>query len=359
MLRPDPIRRPIRLTIRLIKNIFINVGGFLQRNVWTIVPALGALGGIIIVIGMPFLNFGGDSLRESSKNAECGHDLQESLRAFSQQMDMQYDIGADDYKVIFNTGEIQKEYYRDGIRYTAYFHLDKTDSGCCLKFYKRGMKEPGVQTTSLGNYGSIALDKCQCNGGKDQAAGPSGEGEKVQERIEPKEGKNFIWIDLGKKDQALLLTLAPNSGDGITEPDVKSGVDCRKLPFPYDGSGDNHMYFGIDDEFLRSGNNEVWIVMEYFDSGTRINCQYDGNGAGPVDGAFRGAHDGAFPMLELTNTNTWKFHGWHITDGKFANRCNGFDFRFSTHAGGSMWVNRVWLFLYEPPDPFNPGAILP
>jgi len=171
---------------------------------------------------------------------------------------------------------------------------------------------------------------------------------------EPIEGENYIWVDLGAEDVSFLLALVPSAGDGISDPDVQAGVDCKKCPFPYDGPGHNHMYFDVDDSFIMGGDREVWIVMEYFDLGEAIDCQYDSNGAGPVDGSFRGAGDGAFTELKLENTETWKTHVWHITDGRFENRGNGYDFRFSTHARGDMWVNRVWIFLYEPPDPFNP-----
>lgn len=184
-----------------------------------------------------------------------------------------------------------------------------------------------------------------------------GEGKKVPEKGAPQEGVNYVWIDLGKMDRGHLLSLAPNDADVITEPDVKAGIDCKKLPYPYAGPGHNHMSFDIDDSFLWGGNHEVWIVMEYFDSGMAINCQYDSNGKGPVGGAFRGSADGAFAKLRLKNTDTWKFHVWHIKDGRFQNRGNGYDFRFSTHAGGSMWINRVWVFLHRPPDPFNPDDL--
>ncbi len=179
----------------------------------------------------------------------------------------------------------------------------------------------------------------------------------AMKRDEQRADKNYAWIDLGKKDNGHLLALAPNDGAAITEPDVKAGVDCRKLPYPYTGPGHNHMCFDIDDSFMWGGNNEVWIVMEYFDSGTAINCQYDSNGKGPVDGAFRGSADGAFPKLRLRNSGAWRFHVWHIRDGRFQNRGNGFDFRFSTHGGGSMWVNRVWIFRYRPQEPFKSDAI--
>ena len=173
---------------------------------------------------------------------------------------------------------------------------------------------------------------------------------------EPEEGKDYVWIDLDKENEGLLLTQA-EQGDGITEEDDQAGVDCRKLPFPYAGPGNNHMYFRIDDSFIRGGENEVWIVMEYFDVGNQIDCQYDSNGAGAVDGAFRGSGDGAFTMLNPGNTEEWKFHVWHIEDGRFENRGNGSDFRFSTHGAGDMWINRVWIMLFEPPDPFNPDDL--
>lgn len=177
--------------------------------------------------------------------------------------------------------------------------------------------------------------------------------EPLHAKEEPEEGKNYVWIDLGKKNEGFLLTQAEQA-DGVSEDDVKGDVDCRKQPFPYNGPGNNHMYFRIDDSFIFGGDHEVWIVMEYFDVGIGIDCQYDSNGAGPVDGAFRGGGDGAFLMLTPENTETWKTHVWYITDGRFENRGNGSDFRLSTHGVDDMWINRVWLLLFEPPDPFDP-----
>ncbi len=175
----------------------------------------------------------------------------------------------------------------------------------------------------------------------------------LQAKEEPEEGKNYIWIDLGKENEGFLLTQV-EKGDGITEDDEQADVDCRKLPYPYAGPGHNHLYFNIDDSFIFGGDHEVWIVMEYLDIGEQIDCQYDSNGAGAVDGAFRGSGDGAFAMLKPGNTETWQIHVWHIDDGRFENRGNSSDFRLSTHGAGDIWVNRVWLFLFEPPDPFDP-----
>lgn|GEM_PF-2369576 len=70
-------------------------------------------------------------------------------------------------------------------------------------------------------------------------------------RDERRTDVKYARIDLGKKDNGRLLALAPNDGAAITEPDVKAGVECRKLPYPYSGPGHNHMCFDIDDSFMR------------------------------------------------------------------------------------------------------------
>ena len=175
----------------------------------------------------------------------------------------------------------------------------------------------------------------------------------------PEEGKNFVWVDLGKKNESLLLTQS-EQGDGKTKPTVKSGMDCRENPWPYNGPGHNHMYFKIDDTFLVGGKHKAWIIMEYFDSNKaqEIDCQYDSNGAGPVGGAFRGARDDAFPVLKPEGTDKWRVHIWYINkDGRFENRANGSDFRFSSHGKGPIWINRVWFSLIKPPDDFDPEGI--
>ncbi len=172
----------------------------------------------------------------------------------------------------------------------------------------------------------------------------------------PEEGVDYIWVDLGKENEGFLLTQA-EQGDGISEDDEQGGVECRKQPYPYAGPGNNHMYFRIDDTFIMGGEHEVWIVMEYLDLAEQIDCQYDSNGAGPVNGSFRGSGDGAFDRLRPGNTEEWLFHVWHIVDGRFENRANGSDFLLSTHGTTDIWINRVWLTLFEPEDPFNPDDL--
>ena len=174
---------------------------------------------------------------------------------------------------------------------------------------------------------------------------------------EPEEGKNFVWVDLGKKSEGVLLTKSEQA-DGVTKHAVQGGVDCLENPWPYNGPGHNHMYFKIDDSFLVGGDHKAWIVMEYFDSNEakEIDCQYDSNGAGPVGGAFRGVGNDAFAATKLGGTDKWLVHIWVIKDGRFENRANGSDFRFSAHATGPIWINRVWFSTIEPPEKFDPDS---
>ena len=175
---------------------------------------------------------------------------------------------------------------------------------------------------------------------------------------EPVEGENFIWVDLGEESDGILLTQSEQT-DGVTEAAVQDKVDCLENPWPYNGPGSNHMYFKIDDSFLFGGNHEAWIVMEYFDSNEaeKIDCQYDSNGVGPRDGAFRGAENDAFLVVKPEGTDKWRVHIWVIKDGRFENRANGSDFRFSSRGKGPIWINRVWVSTIEPPENFDPDGL--
>jgi len=172
---------------------------------------------------------------------------------------------------------------------------------------------------------------------------------------DPKEGEDYVWIELGEENEEHGLTQFDFPNDGKTEV-VKVGdpkKECRLSP----GGVSHYMYFQIDDDFVCGGNHEAWIVMEYLDSDDEkeMECHYDSNGEGDVDGAYRGPSHGAFPALERGGTNKWLFHTWPITDGRFENRQNGSsDFRLRAYAS-PIWINRVWVSLIKPPDSFKPG----
>ena len=159
-----------------------------------------------------------------------------------------------------------------------------------------------------------------------------------------------VWVDLGAENDEHGLSQTDEAGqDAATEVATIGGIECRKNPV---GGISYYIYFLIDDNFLVGGNNEVWIVMEYFDSeanpGDLIDCQYDSNGAGDVDGAYSGGQFGAFDLLAREGTNEWRFHTWHITDGRFENRQNGgSDFRLRS-SESTLAINRVEVWLSEP-----------
>ena len=134
-----------------------------MKNRAVIVSVAGLM---VTGIGVFFLgnifSCGGSSLTESSKSLECGGDIQQALYAFQREMDMPFKIEEDDYRLIFDTGKIEKEYFRDGIKISASFNLTNSDGVCELKFYKRGRSEPGHYTSTHGNYGTVSLKKCAC-----------------------------------------------------------------------------------------------------------------------------------------------------------------------------------------------------
>lgn len=97
-----------------------------------------------------------------SKTRECGQELEKTLDAFSRDMGLRFSVEPGDVEHFFGSGRIEKHYARDGIQYTVYLGLEKTKKGCQVKFYKRGRREPGVSSTTSGNFGTVALDVCQC-----------------------------------------------------------------------------------------------------------------------------------------------------------------------------------------------------
>ena len=165
----------------------------------------------------------------------------------------------------------------------------------------------------------------------------------------PKELKDFVWIELGEENDEHGLIQFEYPNDGVTEV-VKEGdpkKECRLSPGRIGpAKSSSYMYFQIDDNFVFGGTNEVWIIMEYLDSEQEqsIECQYDG-----VDNAYKDAD-----VRKPGGTNKWLFHAWHITDGKFENSQNGnSDFRLRSYSD-PIWLNRVWVTLIKPPDSFKP-----
>ncbi|HOC46047.1 MAG TPA: hypothetical protein PK307_07065 [Spirochaetota bacterium] len=131
-----------------------------NENIVIIIITIAGL--LFFFIIFPLLISKGDALLDSSKHVACGNNIQEALQYFNTNMNLPYQIGSEDYKTIFNEGQISKKYDRDGIQYTIFFNIHKENENCFLKFYKRGMSQPSQIQETVGNYGSFLLRNCQC-----------------------------------------------------------------------------------------------------------------------------------------------------------------------------------------------------
>jgi hypothetical protein len=101
-------------------------------------------------------------IANSSTTKECGDELTRAVQAFKDDLRLAFEVKPSDAKTLFSTGKLEKQYARDGIRYSVYFGLEKNASGCSLEFYKRTSREPGTVKTTTGDYGTVSLDKCKC-----------------------------------------------------------------------------------------------------------------------------------------------------------------------------------------------------
>ena len=110
---------------------------------------------------------------------------------------------------------------------------------------------------------------------------------------------------------------------------------------------DLYFYFGVGDNFAFQGSKpDVYIIVEYFDTGTgSLGLQYDSN-TGNTLPAFH--KDGGF--VALTGSNTWKAKVFHVTDAYFGNRQNaGADFRISKSGGGPFYLDVIRVTTPQPP----------
>lgn len=86
-----------------------------------------------------------------------------------------------------------------------------------------------------------------------------------------------------------------------------------------------YLPFDISDYYIYDGSNTVLIYVEYFDLGTgRFSVQYESQTSRYTTAG----------VVTRTNTGQWKTAVFHITDGKFTNRCSSGDFRLCTYVEG-------------------------
>ncbi|MGQ9730369.1 MAG: DUF5010 domain-containing protein [Candidatus Zipacnadales bacterium] len=130
----------------------------------------------------------------------------------------------------------------------------------------------------------------------------------------------------------------PSSGDGITEETEVDGRKCvRSLTSEHPAK---YVYFNLDESFAFDLDPQlVTIEVEYYDGGCDgFALEYDSQDPqGSVrEGAFK--HAGA---VRIERTNVWKKASFELTDARFANRCNGSDFRLPVHGPGDLAVAGV------------------
>ncbi|MBI1930743.1 DUF5010 domain-containing protein [Candidatus Poribacteria bacterium] len=153
--------------------------------------------------------------------------------------------------------------------------------------------------------------------------------------------ETVVWTDLGAaNDTHGLIQLELT--DGVTEPASIGGKECKKLPYPYSGPGNNHMYFDVNRQFIFAEKTEVWIVVAYFDVGQQMVLQYDSPGEG-IPAQFKSAS-----VIQMTGSQTWKETIFHLDDAFFGNRANGTDFRLTSGGAGDLDINKVAVFKENP-----------
>jgi len=155
------------------------------------------------------------------------------------------------------------------------------------------------------------------------------------------------YINLGTNNIENNLYVA-SPADGDHDQVNIGGRDCRKNVVP---GQDKYMYFRIDDLWAYQGSQtEVWISMEYYDSGTEnFKLQYDATG-----GIYYQNSD----SIDRTNSNAWKTYTWHVTDAYFGNNQNGSsDFRFGGGASEDFYIDIVEVTTV-PQGPQPPVAVI-
>jgi len=130
----------------------------------------------------------------------------------------------------------------------------------------------------------------------------------------------------------------PSSGDGITKLAEVGGRPCvQSAPSQWGGK---YIYFELHDSFAFDLDPQaVTIDIEYYDGGCRgFKLEYDSldpNGS-VRDGAFKANREAS-----IGGTNAWKAATFTVSDARFANRCNGGDFRLAVMGPGELSISRV------------------
>ncbi len=140
-----------------------------------------------------------------------------------------------------------------------------------------------------------------------------------------------------RMDETLGMTMK-NSGDGLTEPFEVAGRKCWRTK--QSKHGGKYVYLDLDDNFMfNEEDTSLLVEIEYFDSGFgSFVLEYDSvdPGASVREGAFKPLGQ----SVACGDTGKWKTATLKVNGGRFANRCNGSDFRFAL-TGGELTIKRI------------------
>ena len=143
--------------------------------------------------------------------------------------------------------------------------------------------------------------------------------------------------DASRADDKLGLTMK-NSGDGLAEPFAIDGRQCWRTK--QSEHGGKYVYLDLDDSFLFDEEDASLLVeIHYFDGGfSSFALEYDS--IDPAASVREGAFKSLGQSVACRNTGKWATATLQIKGGRFANRCNGADFRLPVF-GGNFSVQRI------------------
>lgn len=151
------------------------------------------------------------------------------------------------------------------------------------------------------------------------------------------------WLVLGRSPNLHGLHPAANGGDGAWRTTFLAGREAAS-PDSDAASPSHFIYLDVRDDFIFARTTEVWVTVEYLDSGSaEWWVEYDGTPG----------HYTQTPKVKPQNTGLWKNRTFHIPDAFFGGRESyNADLRLASNAGPAEMKNyfsRVWVSLVPLP----------
>jgi hypothetical protein len=154
----------------------------------------------------------------------------------------------------------------------------------------------------------------------------------------------LVWLDLGQSPYMQGLRPAFNFPDGAW---LVTWLSGREAAYPDHSTTpeSHHIYLEVNNAFLYATPSEVWVTVEYYDTGQGWwVLQYDG-----VSDPYTTI------LVPHQGTGQWQRHTIHLTDAYFGGRQNnGADLRLADYYPGDGQVDyfgRVWIAKSPPSHP--------